>query len=359
MHKWSDRRILDLFGIDVPIIQAPMAGATSPEMVIAVSEAGGLGSLGCAMLGPEQLRAEFGIIRQRTSRPINVNFFCHLPPAPDPARQSAWHKRLEPYFREFGIDSSRLPQGPLRAPFDDPLCDVVAEFAPPVVSFHFGLPKRRLLERVRRTGAKIIASATTVAEARMLEAEGCDAVIAQGYEAGGHRGMFLATDIAGQAGTMALVPQIVDAVGVPVIAAGGIADGRGIVAALALGAAAAQLGTAFLLCPESMVSPLHRAALKKARDEDTMLTNVFTGRPARGIANRFMRETGPISPEAPQFPLAANPVMPLRAAAEASGSSDFTPLWAGQAAALGREIGAGELTAQLAADAAARLRPQS
>lgn len=359
MLNWSDRRILDLFGIDLPIIQAPMAGATSPDMVIAVSQAGGLGSLGCAMLGPDQLSAELGIIRQRTARPINVNFFCHVPPAPDDARQSAWHKRLEPYFREFGIDPSKLPTGPLRAPFDEALCDVVAEFAPPIVSFHFGLPERRLLERVRRTGARIMASATTVAEARMLEAEGCDAIIAQGYEAGGHRGMFLATNVAGQAGTMALVPQVVDAVGVPVIAAGGIADGRGIVAALALGAAAAQLGTAYLLCPESMVSPLHRAALKQARDEDTMLTNVFTGRPARGLANRFMREVGPISPEAPQFPLAANAATPLRAAAEASGSSDFSALWAGQAAALGREMGAGELTLQLAADAAARLRAQS
>jgi len=359
MQTWSDRRILELFGIDVPIVQAPMAGATSPDMVIAVSEAGGLGSLGCAMLGAEQLSAELGIIRQRTSRAINVNFFCHVPPPPDAERQAAWRARLEPYYSAFGLDSSKLPEGPLRAPFDESLCDVVAEFKPPVVSFHFGLPERRLLERVRRTGAKIIASATTVAEARWLEAEGCDAIIAQGYEAGGHRGMFLSTNVAGQAGTMALVPQVVDAVGVPVIAAGGIADGRGIVAALALGAAAAQIGTAYLLCPESMVSPLHRAALKQARDEDTLLTNVFTGRPARGIANRFMREMGPISPEAPQFPLAANAVAPLRAAAEASGTSDFTALWSGQAAALGREMGAGELTLQLAADAAARLRSLS
>lgn len=356
MQTWTDRRILDLFGIEVPIVQAPMAGATSPDMVIAVSEAGGLGSLGCAMLDAEQLRAELGIIRQRTSRPINVNFFCHRSPEPDAAREAAWRRRLAPYYGEFGLDAAKVPNGPLRAPFDEALCDVVAEFAPPVVSFHFGLPERRLVERVRQTGARIVCSATTVAEARVLEDEGCDAIIAQGAEAGGHRGMFLPGEVASQSGTFALVPQIVDAVRVPVIAAGGIADGRGIVAALALGAAAVQIGTAYLLCPESKVTALHREALKRARDDQTVLTNVFTGRPARGITNRLVREIGPISDIAPQFPLAANAVAPLRSVAEAAGSSDCSPLWAGQAAAMGREVGAGELTLRLAADAAERLR---
>jgi nitronate monooxygenase len=356
MQTWTDRRILDLFGIDVPIVQAPMAGATSPEMVIAVSEAGGLGSLGCAMLDPGQLRTELGIIRQRTARPINVNFFCHAVPVPAAEREAAWRKRLEPYYAEFNLDAANAPAGPLRAPFDQALCDVVAEFKPPVVSFHFGLPDRGLVARVRDTGAKIICSATSVAEARWLESEGCDAIIAQGYEAGGHRGHFLSSDVAGQAGTFALVPQVVDAVGVPVIAAGGIADGRGIVAALALGAAAVQIGTAYLLCPESKVTALHREALKLAADNDTVLTNVFTGRPARGIANRFTREAGPMSPQAPQFPLAANAAAPLRAAGEARGTGDFSALWAGQAAALGRELGAGELTLRLAAEAGERLR---
>jgi nitronate monooxygenase len=355
MQTWTDRRILDLFGIDVPIVQAPRAGATSVDMVIAVSEAGGLGSLGCAMHDAGKLRTDLGIIRQRTSRPINVNFFCHAPPEPDAERQAAWRKRLAPYYAEFGIESAKVPDGPLRAPFDESLCDVVVEFAPPVVSFHFGLPEPRLMERVRQTGARVICSATSAAEARWLEAQGCDAIIAQGCEAGGHSGMFLSGDAACKPGTMALVPQVVDAVSVPVIAAGGIADGRGIVAALALGAAAAQIGTAYLFCPESMVTPLHRAALKQASDNDTVLTNVFTGRPARGIATRFVREVGPISAEAPQFPLAANAVAPMRAAAEAGGTSDFSPLWAGQAAALGREVGAGELTRRLAADAAERL----
>jgi nitronate monooxygenase len=355
MTTWTDRRILDLFGIDVPIVQAPMAGATTTDMVIAVSEAGGLGSLGCAMLDAGQLRTDLGVIGQRTARSINVNFFCHAAPEPDAEREAAWRRQLQPHYEAFGADVANVPSGPLRAPFDETLCDVVAEFRPPVVSFHFGLPEPRLLERVRQTGAKIISSATTVAEARWLEAQGCDAIIAQGYEAGGHRGMFLTNDVGGQAGTLALVPQIVDAVRVPVIAAGGIADGRGIVAALALGAAAVQVGTAYLLCPEAKVTPLHREALRSARDDNTVLTNVFTGRPARGLANRFVREVGPISDHAPQFPLAANAVMPLRAAAEASGTGDYSPLWSGQSAALGRELGAGKLTRQLAAEAAERL----
>jgi nitronate monooxygenase len=352
---WQDRRFLDLVGIELPIVQAPMAGSVTSEMVIAVSEAGGLGSLPCAMLNPEQLRTELGIIRQRTSRPINVNFFCHASPQPNAPRDAAWKERLRPYYGEFGIDPDAQPSGPARTPFDLAMCDAVLEFRPEVVSFHFGLPDERLLRRVKETGAKVLSSATSVAEARALEAGGCDAIIAQGYEAGGHRGMFLTSDIASQAGTMALVPQVVDAVRVPVIAAGGIADGRGIVAAFALGASAAQIGTAYLFCPEAKVGDAHRAALKSADESATVLTNVFTGRPARGIVNRIVREVGPMSPDAPAFPLAANGVAPLRAKSEAAGSGDFTPLWSGQAAALGRALPAAELTHKLAADALERL----
>ena len=251
---WPDHRIQDLFEIELPIIQAPMAGSVGSEMVIAVSEAGGLGSLPCAMLNPEQMRNELGVIRQRTSRPINLNFFCHQPPQNDPARENAWKQRLESYYIELGLDPQAPVPAAARAPFDSAMCDLVEEFRPEVVSFHFGLPERALLERVRATGAKIISSATTVDEARWLEDQGCDAIIAQGYEAGGHRGVFLTDDISTQAGTMALVPQVVDAVKVPVIAAGGIADARGIVAAFALGASAVQIGTAYLFCPEAKVS---------------------------------------------------------------------------------------------------------
>jgi nitronate monooxygenase len=348
---WPDHRIQDLFGIELPIIQAPMAGSVGSEMVIAVSEAGGLGSLPCAMLSPEQMRNELGIIRQRTSRPINLNFFCHQPSQADPARERTWKQRLESYYVELGLDPQAPVSAAARAPFDSTMCDLVEEFRPEVVSFHFGLPEGVLLDRVRATGARIISSATTVDEARWLEDQGCDAIIAQGYEAGGHRGVFLADDISTQAGTMALVPQTVDAVTVPVIAAGGIADGRGIVAALALGASAVQIGTAYLYCPEAKVSPVHRDALKRAKDNDTVLTNVFTGRPARGIVNRIVREVGPMSELAPQFPLASGAVTPLRTKAEAAGSGDFSPLWSGQAAALSRDVPAGELTRQLGMDA--------
>ena len=352
---WQDRRFLDLVGIEIPIAQAPMAGSVSSEMVIAVSEAGGLGSLPCALLNAEQIRTELGIIRQRTARPINVNFFCHAPPQRDGRREAAWKERLTPYYAELGIDPDAQPSGPARTPFDEAMCDAVLEFRPEVVSFHFGLPDQRLLRRVKESGAKVLSSATSVAEARALEAQGCDAIIAQGYEAGGHRGMFLTDDIASQAGTMALVPQVVDAVRVPVIAAGGIADGRGIVAALALGASAVQIGTAYLFSPEAKVGAAHRAALDSANESATVLTNVFTGRPARGIVNRIVREVGPMSQHAPAFPLAATGVGPLRSKGEAAGSGDFTPLWSGQAAALGRELPAGELTRTLASEAAERL----
>ncbi len=347
---WRDRRILDLFGIDHPIIQAPMAGAQGSAMTIAVSNAGGLGSLPCALLSPEQTGRELQTIRQQTDKPFNLNFFCHKPPADDPDAEARWVARLAPYRQELGVAEPTVKAS--RAPFDDTACTLIEEFRPQVVSFHFGLPDTVLLDRVKRTGARVISSATTVAEARWLEARGVDAVIAQGVEAGGHRGMFLEAGIASQVGTFALIPQLADAVRVPVIAAGGIGDARGIVAALALGAAAVQIGTAYLLCPESTISPLYRSALKKAEGHDTVLTNVFTGRPARGIANRAVRELGPMSPDAPAFPNAANAMLPLRMKAEAAGSSDFTSLWSGQAPQFASRRPAGEVTTALAKAAA-------
>jgi nitronate monooxygenase len=345
--KWSDRRLLDLFGIEHPIIQAPMAGPVSPQMAVAASEAGGLGSLPAATLTPETLRGELQIVKQGTGRPINVNFFVHPDPRPDSGREDRWRKRLEAYYRELGLAADAGRNAPTRAPFTSAMCDVVLEFKPKVVSFHFGLPDPALLKRVKDAGLLVLSSATTAEEARWLEEQGCDAVIAQGNEAGGHRGMFMTDDIARQAGTMALVPQVVDAVRVPVIAAGGIGDGRGIIAALALGAAGVQIGTAFMLAPEARTSALHRAALKQANDNSTTLTNVFTGRPARGIVNRYVREVGPMSPDAPQFPLAAGASQPMRAAGEARGTADFTPLWSGQAPTFAREMPTGELMAAL------------
>lgn len=355
MDSWHDRRILDLFGIDLPILQAPMAGVSTPEMAIAVSEAGGLGALACAQLSVEQARTDLATIRRATRRPINVNFFCHTPSAPEPERIAAWRKLLAPYYRELGLDPDAPIPDTNRVPFDGAFCAVVEEVRPEVVSFHFGLPALALLARVRATGARIISSATTVAEARWLEERGVDAVIAMGLEAGGHRGNFLSDDMDLQVGTFALVPQIVDAVKVPVIAAGGIADARGIVAAFALGASAAQIGTAYMLTPEAKVTALHRQALRSATDDGTRITNLFTGRPARGFVNRLMRDLGAINPAAPRFPLAAGALLPLKAKAEAMGSGDFTNLWSGQAASLAKEMTSSELTRYLASGALGKL----
>src|SRR5207302_7218733 len=339
-----------LLGVELPIIQAPMAGVQGSALAIAVSNAGGLGSLPCAMLSLDAMRSELAAITSQTARPYNVNFFCHAPPTPSAQREAAWRSTLAPYYEELGLDVSAIPEGGGRAPFSAEAADVLAEFRPPVVSFHFGLPSAELLARVRSWGAKVLSSATTVEEARWLEAHGVDAIIAQGVEAGGHRGMFLSDDLSAQVGTFALVPQIVQAVRVPVIAAGGISDAKGVAAAMALGAAGVEMGTAFLLCREATTSAVHRAALKGETARQTALTNLFTGRPARGIVNRLMKELGPISAAAPAFPLAAAALAPLRAEAERRGSGDFSPLWSGQNPSGCRQIPAAQLTRELAGE---------
>jgi len=340
--------VLGTLGVELPIIQAPMAGSQGSALAIAVSNAGGLGSLPCAMLGPDQIRAEISAFTAATSNPYNVNFFVHKQPTPDPTSEAEWRRILAPYFAEHGIDPASIQAAPQRRPFDDAAADVLEEFKPPVVSFHFGLPADALVTRVKNWGSTILASATTLDEAKYLEANGVDAIIAQGYEAGGHRGTFLTGDLSTQVGTFALVQQIARAVKVPVIAAGGIADAKGVTAVVALGAAAAQVGTAYLLCPEATTNPLHRAALKSEAAQRTAVTNLFTGRPARGIVNRLMREIGPVNAKAPAFPLAATAILALRLKAEAKGASDFTSMWAGQCATLCREMPAAELTRQLA-----------
>ncbi|MCG8292008.1 NAD(P)H-dependent flavin oxidoreductase [Pseudomonas entomophila] len=355
MSTWQDRRILDLLGIEVPILQAPMAGASGAAMAIAVGNAGGLGALPCAMLTIEQVHGEIEAFRAACQGPLNLNFFCHQPPVPDPERDARWKQALKPYYQELGADFEAPTPVSNRAPFDERSCQLIEVMRPEVVSFHFGLPSADLLQRVKATGAKVLSSATTVEEARWLEQQGCDAIIAMGYEAGGHRGMFLSEDITSQIGTFALVPQIVDAVQVPVIAAGGIGDHRGLVAALALGASAVQIGTAYLFCPEAKVSAAHRRALDTAPASDTALTNLFTGRPARGINNRLMRELGPMNTLAPRFPLAGGALMPLRAITDAQGNADFSNLWSGQALRLGRHMPAGELTRDIADNALKKL----
>ncbi len=352
---WPDRRLIDLFKTEFPIVLAPMAGAMDADLVIAAAQGGALGSLPCALLSVEKAREQVNIVRQRVSTPLSMNFFCHKAVAADPAREAIWKQRLAAYYKELGLDPTAPINAANRAPFDVAMCELVEELKPEIVSFHFGFPDTALLKRVKAAGSVVISSATTVKEAIWLEEHGADAIIAQGAEAGGHRGMFLTENISEQPGTFALVPQVVDAVRVPVIAAGGIADGRGIAAAFALGAAGVQIGTAYLRCPESKVSAPARTALAQARDDSTVITNVMTGRPARGIANRVMREVGPISPDAPQFPHAATGLAPLKAAAEKLGKTDFTNLWAGQAVRLGREMPAAELTRALAGAALARL----
>jgi nitronate monooxygenase len=353
---WPNRRLMDLFKIEHPILLAPMAGAMDLELAVAVADGGGLASLPCAMLTPDRLREQVEKFRARTDKPINLNFFCHTPPVPNNAREDGWRERLKPYYRELAVDPAEPIPTSNRAPFDASFCTVIEELKPQVVSFHFGLPEAELLRRVKAAGCLVLSSATTVKEARWLEQRGVDAVIAQGFEAGGHRGIFLNDNLAGQVGSFALIPQVVDAVKVPVIAAGAISDARGIAAAFVLGASGVQIGSAYLHCPEATISVPHRAALRNAGDDGTAVTNLMTGRPARGVVNRVMREIGPINPIAPEFPLAAGALAPLRAKAEAAGSGDFSPMWSGQAAALGRAEPARELTQALAAEAQAILR---
>ncbi len=345
--SWPDTRIIDLFGVEVPIVQAPMANSTGIEMAIAVAEAGGLGSFPCATIDPEAMRDGVGAFRAATAKPLHMNFFCHEPEPADPERDRAWLAHLAPYFDELGVVPPALPLPTGHAPFGETDCAVVEELRPDIVSFHFGLPAEPLLARVKAAGCKVTSTATTLREAKHLAGRGVDAIIAQGAEAGGHRGMFIETDVFSQVGTFALVRAIASAVDVPVIAAGGIGDAHAIAGAFALGASAVQMGTAYLLCPEAYTPPLHRAALGDPMRE-TAITNILTGRPARGVVNRFMREQGPMNAAAPVFPFGRPAIAPLRAKAEAQGSGDFSPLWSGQGPAPIAGVGAKDLTNRLA-----------
>lgn len=348
-------RLTRLLGIEHPLLLAPMAGVADEALAIAVARAGGLGALPCAMLDGDTLRTQVAHFRAAIEAPLNLNFFCHAEPVPDPARQARWRERLAPYYDALGIPRDAQATAAQRRPFDGDTCAVVEALRPEVVSFHFGLPSPALLARVKACGARVLASATTVDEARWLAVRGCDAIIAQGWEAGGHRGSFLDDTVATQPGLFSLLPQVVDAVDLPVIAAGGIGDARGIRAALALGAAGVQLGTAFLLSDESRIRPLHRAALRSSRAGQTAVTNLFSGRPARGIVTRLMRELGPMADDVPAFPGAGEALAPLRARSERDGVDDFINLWAGEAAPLAR-TGAAETIARALIDAALRQR---
>ena len=322
-------RFLDL-DLKAPLLQAPMAGVQDHRLAVAVCNAGGLGALPTATLSLAQLDQELRALARGTQAPFNVNFFSHTPPPEDAPALARWHATLTPYYRELGLNPDDLPQGAGRQPFGPAAAEVLEAHRPAVVSFHFGLPEAALLRRVKSWGSRVLSSATTLAEALWLQAQGVDAVIAQGLEAGGHRGHFLSHDLSEQMGTFALVAQLSQALHIPVIAAGGVANTQAVRAALSLGAQAVQVGTAFLCADEATTSALHRAALRSPEGRHTALTNLFTGRPARGIVNRIMRDIGPLSPNAPVFPLATAAIAPLRQAAEAQGKTDFTPLWSGQ-----------------------------
>jgi nitronate monooxygenase len=334
---WPDDRLCRLLGIEAPIIQAPMAGSSTVEMARAVNQAGGLGSLACATFDAASLDTLLCNVRsgdRALGGPLNANFFAHPPAPTDRVQESGWRERLAPYFARLGAQEvERLHAGPIQA-FDTAHCAVVAERRPEVVSFHFGLPAPALVDEIKAAGSIVMSSATSVREARWLEERGCDVIIAQGSEAGGHRGMFLEQGVDSQLGTLALVPQVADAVAVPVVAAGGIADGRGIAAAFALGACGAQIGTAFLFTQEASITPLHLETLRGTESSYTAITNVFSGRPARCVTNRATSEIGPMAEDVATFPLGFSAIAPLRNAAEAKGSRDFSAHYCGQSAAL-------------------------
>lgn len=341
--RWRDTRYLDALGLSSPILQAPMAGSNGAALAIAVSSAGGLGSIPAGMLNADQVRQGINDIRAQTDAPFAVNFFCHQTPTSDAAINAQWLQRLAPYYQEFGLNNALPEIVATRFPFDETLYELMVELHPAVVSFHYGLPNPQFVEALKAAGCFIQSTATTVEEARWLEQHGAQAIIAQGAEAGGHRGVFLHTEtnnqVHSQIGTLALVPQVVDAVSVPVIATGGIADARGIAASLLLGASAVQLGTRYLFCEQATISAGYRAALEQSSAQDTRVTNVLSGRPARGLHNRLIDELGPISNHAPAFPLATSASAPLRKAAEASGDMGFSPMWSGQAMTVGRNPG--------------------
>lgn len=351
MVVWPNRRFLELVGTQQPLIQAPMAGAGGVELCVAAIAGGALGSLPCAMLSADEVRRQVGAVRAQTSEPFALNFFCHV--MPREADERRWRTLLRPYYEEFTVQPGN--GGALRLPFDHEMCLVVEELRPAVVSFHFGLPDERLLDRVKASGAIIIGNATTPEEAAWLAERGADALIAQGFEAGGHSGRFLGSDPAEALGLFALLPQIVDRVEIPVIAAGAIAEGRAIAAAFMLGASAVQLGTAYLHTPQAQISQAHRDRLPEGR---TLFTNLMTGGLARGLHGRLVDELGPVRPEAPPYPLAGVALTPIRTAAERQGEFGFGPMWAGQAAPLGKPEDAAGLTRRLATEALALLSPE-
>lgn len=331
-----------------------MAGASSPDMAVAVANAGALGSLGCALQTPDQFVVDVTAARAGTNRALNYNFFVHTPPDHNADKIAAAVEHLKPWYTRLGLGAPVAPHE-THPTFDQTMCDVLLEHAPSVVSFHFGLPDAALVQQIKDAGCKILSSATSVAEAIWLEQHGADAIIAQGYEAGGHNGWFLPRGGADVAGTMALVPRVVDAVSVPVIAAGGIADGRGIAAAFMLGASGVQIGTAFLATPECRAHDVHKDAVIRATGDDTLHSTAFSGRAARTIVNDYARDMAQVT-DWPDFPLMNAATAPLRAATAGDKTGDAMSLWAGQAVGLARAETTAQVVERLVAEAKAILK---
>lgn len=347
MIMWPDRRLLDLLQIDHPILQAPMAGAATPQLAAAVSNAGGIGALGNAEMTPDQIRAAVAALRARTNRPFNLNFFVGDAPVTDPAVLARARDRLRTWYHTLGLGEPPGTLPDLGASFDDTRLALLLDLRPAVVSFHFGLPPVAAITALKAAGIILISTATTVAEARALESAGIDAVIAQGWEAGGHRGSHQPTDPSQGVGTLALVPQVADAVRLPVIAAGGIGDGRGIAAAFALGAAGVQMGTAFLSCPEAGTDPRRRALLARATETDTMVTDAVSGRSARTVRSRYAEAMEATREPLPAFLQMYGLTDPLLDA----GQDDIASFHLyGQAARLNRAIPAADLLRLLVAE---------
>ncbi len=343
---WPSNALTERLGLDRPIIQAPMAGASTPELAAAVSNAGGLGSLGLGTVSAQDAGQQMRAFGELGGQALNANFFCHEHPVDVDMTGREMRTRLQRWYFEAGLGEVPLPSTPYDT-FGPEHVEQIRTHRPAVVSFHFGLPADELLAAVRETGCLILSSATTVAEARWLAERGVDAIITQGIEAGGHRGSFLDVDIAEQPGLFALIPQVVSAVDVPVIAAGGIADGRTIAAALVLGASAVQIGTAFLRCPEATVHPRHRDALANATDNGTRLTNLFSGKPARGLVNRYMDTYRDAEDLVAPYPAQLSIYRPLAQHSSDDEIADVLPLWSGQSASLAREMPAAELVGTL------------
>lgn len=351
--------VIERLGLNVPLIQAPMAGTSTPQLAAAVSNAGALGSIGIGATDAAGARAMIAEVRERTEKPFNVNVFVHDAPTPDPEREAGWLDWLRSLFVEFGAEPPAALQ-PAYGTFvgDHEMLALLIEQAPPVVSFHFGVPSAEAISALHERGVMLLATATSVEEAKALEAAGIDAVVAQGIEAGGHRGVFDPSAPDAGLGVLALTRLIVRETHLPVIAAGGIMDGAGIAAALDLGAVAAQLGTAFILCPETAADDAYRAALKGPGAYHTTLTPLISGRPARALANRFTALAAHAQDRRPpDYPIAYHAGKALNAAAKARGEHGFGAQWAGQGAPLARAMSAAELVGTLKAELeAARTR---